>query len=306
MVLLVFLVAGLSSRYGRHDQFTGFESNDELKTKLKQFANIKTSTTNTTTFIEYSVRQALSTPFEAVVFITNPVTNSLFESTFGSSIYSCVREESIPVHYVQQTYPSYRLKPFGSADAVATIVPFLEDRKEYHASPLVIVNGDDLYGSKTYEDIYKLVSCGINVIGTLPFFKTVLDKKTVVNRGIVHLTTVLDDDLAVTKVSEMKECFNISLEQNPEMKEMQTNINCIGIQPDTLLSIQEHVQLGIDTLRHSDEKTRRSKEFILVDVLNQIIQSHDLTMFQFCLRHPICGITSMEDIERVENFIQSH
>lgn len=311
MVLVVFLVAGLSSRYGQHEKFTGFESNNELLSKLKQFAVLQVGSgekkQQSTTFIEYSVRQALSTPFEAIVFITNPMTESLFQSTFGSSIYCLSNEtsESVPVFYVPQTHPNYRQKPYGSADAVATLVHFLEDHRIYQESPLVIVNGDDLYGADTYQEMHKLVSCGVNIIGTLPFHQTVLDETSVVNRGVVHLERILDNDLAITQVSEMKEFYNISLSTHPELKDVQTNLNCIGIQPCVLFSIKEHVDLGIEADRKDEMREESQVEFVLVDTLNQIIQAHDLTMYQVTLKHPICGITSMEDIERVEKFIQS-
>lgn len=303
MVLLIILVAGLSSRYGKHTKFTGSESNQELRNKLKQFAKIKTNDEkNKYTFIEYSVEQALSTPFEAIVLITNPNTDSLFQSTFGHSIQTPDRRESIPIHFVQQKCPNYRNKPFGSADAVTSVVPFIEEHNEYRESPIVVVNGDDLYGADTYNEVYKLVSHGIDVIGTLPLYQTVTSETSIVNRGFVFLKQRLKDDVVTTKVTEMQECLNITLSKYPELRNIHTNVNCFGLQPNTLRKLKQSVDLKIQQCQEHEKKYR---EFILVNELNNLVQDDTLDLYQFPLTHPICGITHVEDVQHVEKFLQN-
>lgn len=88
---IVFLVAGLSTRYGG---------------TLKQMAIINSKNE---TLIEYSVNQALNdkTNFTKLIFITNPKTEQLYVDIFGENY------KNTPVEYIQQTFdPTRRKKPW--------------------------------------------------------------------------------------------------------------------------------------------------------------------------------------------------
>ena len=67
MVSLVYMVAGLSSRFGG---------------KIKQFAEVGP---NGETFIEYSINQALKNPFSKIIFIVGKMTEQLFKEKFGDN-----------------------------------------------------------------------------------------------------------------------------------------------------------------------------------------------------------------------------
>ena len=64
MVAIVYMVAGMSSRFGGMP---------------KQMAQIGP---NDETLIEYSVNQALTQPFSELIFITNARTEHLFQKIF--------------------------------------------------------------------------------------------------------------------------------------------------------------------------------------------------------------------------------
>ena len=80
MVVIVYMVAGMSSRFGG---------------KPKQMARVGP---NNETLIEYSVKQALKQDFSKLVFITNPKTESLFKNLFGTTYLNT------PVMYIEQFY----------------------------------------------------------------------------------------------------------------------------------------------------------------------------------------------------------
>ena len=98
MVAIVFMVAGMSSRFGGNP---------------KQFAQVGP---NNETLIEYSVHQALTQPFSAIYFICNPRTEIEFRKKFGN-IY-----QGRQVHYIYQNYDTIkRKKPWGTIDAIAQL-----------------------------------------------------------------------------------------------------------------------------------------------------------------------------------------
>ena len=78
MVSVVFMVAGMSSRFGG---------------KPKQMAIVGP---NNETLIEFSVNQALTHSFDKLIFITNRNTEHLFHTIFGNNY------KNIPVLYIQQ------------------------------------------------------------------------------------------------------------------------------------------------------------------------------------------------------------
>ena len=116
-IALVYMVAGISSRFGG---------------KIKAFTDIGKGT-----LIEYSLSQALPAGFSKIVFIVGNKTEKPFKEFFGESY------NGIPVEYVKQEFDeTTRDKPWGTADALCTLNL---DCK------FVICNGDDIYGSKTFK-----------------------------------------------------------------------------------------------------------------------------------------------------------
>ena len=86
---IVFMVAGMSSRYGGN---------------LKQLAKVGI---NGETLIEVSVLQALTVDFTKIIFITNKITEHEFIKIFGDEY------QGIPVEYVRQIWnPEKRDRPY--------------------------------------------------------------------------------------------------------------------------------------------------------------------------------------------------
>jgi len=178
MISIVFMVAGMSSRFGGNP---------------KQMAKVGP---NNETLIEFSVNQALRCNFNKLIFITNPKTESLFKNIFGNFY------KNVPVLYVEQKYnKSIRKRPWGTTDAICSIIDIINE-------PFIMVNGDDLYGMSTFEKGFNMMqNKNINVIGGLKIINT-LPEKGNVNRGVIFVNG--------NNVIGMKEMLNISKINNPE------------------------------------------------------------------------------------------
>lgn len=197
MTVVIFMVAGLSSRFGG---------------KPKQMAIIGP---NNETLIEYSVNQAInSCNFNEIIFITNPKTEDLFKNIFSNNY------KNIPIKYIQQKYDlNKRKRPWGTTDAICSVIGFVNQ-------PFIMLNGDDIYGESTFKKGLELMNTpNINIIGGLKIINTLPDKGFV-NRGVIFVSG--------SKVKGLKEMISISKDDNPELHDELANVNFIGLQPFVL------------------------------------------------------------------------
>ena len=102
MTVIVFLVAGMSSRFGG---------------KPKPLAKIGH---NNETLIEYSVNQAIINKFSKIIFVTNSKTEQDIKNLFSN------KYKNIDVEYVQQKYDTNkRIRPCGTTDAICSIIKYV-------------------------------------------------------------------------------------------------------------------------------------------------------------------------------------
>lgn len=201
MVVLVYLVAGMSSRFGGN---------------VKQMAIIGP---NGETLIEYSVKQALNNKFNKIIFITNKKTEHLFKNIFGENYMGT------DVIYIEQKYDlNDRDRPWGTTDAICSINGVVFE-------PFIMVNGDDLYGENTFKCGYNMIyGSGYNFIGCVKMDKLVPKDGKYVNRGVIFIENC--------QVTAMKEMLNINIHNNPELLTEYGNVNFMCLQPDVLNGLQ--------------------------------------------------------------------
>jgi len=204
MVAIVYMVAGMSSRFGG---------------RPKQMAKVGP---NNESLIEYSVNQALKQNFNKLIFITNPKTEHLFKKIFGNKYLE--RE----VLYIEQYYDKkIRSRPWGTTDAICSMIGHIDES-------FIMVNGDDIYGESTFEQGYnKMFSRNNNIIGGLPVFKTMPEEGDV-NRGVIMVNN--------SKVTGLREMLKISKVKNPELMNLLANVNFIGLQYNVLVQLHEILQ----------------------------------------------------------------
>jgi len=144
-IALVYMVAGISSRFGgRNKQFAKVGPEDE-------------------TLIECSLKQALPAGFTKIIFIVGNKTEEDFRRKFGN-IYN-----GVPVYYALQKFDSsVRDRPWGTTDALCSAKDLID-------CPFVVCNGDDLYGENTFRKIVEhlkesseCASVGYNLLDVLP------------------------------------------------------------------------------------------------------------------------------------------
>lgn len=201
MVAIVYMVAGMSSRFGG---------------RPKQMAKVGP---NNETLIEYSVNQALKQNFSKLIFITNPKTEHLFVSIFGNNY------KGKDVLYIEQKYDKEkRSRPWGTTDAICSLIGNIDES-------FILLNGDDIYGESTFETGFNMMNnSNNNIIGGLPVINT-MPEDGEVNRGIIMVNE--------NNVMGLKEMLKISISKNPELMNELANVNFIGLQYDVLILLND-------------------------------------------------------------------
>lgn len=254
MISIVFMVAGMSSRFGG---------------KPKQLELVGPENE---TLIEYSVNQSLESNFTDIWFVTNFITEPKFKRIFQDNY------RGKPVFYVQQNYDSnLRQRPWGTTDAICQLYQKINN-------PFILVNGDDIYGSKAFKTGFELLNRNINLnfMGVLPLIETLPDQGKV-NRGVVYL------DPSTNKICKIKEKLNIT-KQNIDPNDQYANINFIGLQPK-ILSYLNQILVKFKQDNPNDAKI----ECLLPNNLSSLIEENKLDLEYFEIEDSILGITNPGD-----------
>lgn len=268
-MIVVFMVAGMSSRYGG---------------KLKQFAPIGK---NNEPLIKVSVDQALTAKFKKIIFITNKKTEDKFINYFG------YKYNGIPVQYIRQEWDEItRDRPWGTADAIAVLAGKVFE-------PCIFVNSDDIYGEETFQEGVSLFSkFGDNIVGGCILNKTMpIDQNAIVNRGVIYTKRGKNNNLIVTKMQEM---LKISSSKNPELLNELASVNFFGLTPNIIFFLEESV-INFKKENAGDRKI----EYILPNALSQIIENRRITMHCFEIKNKICGVTYPGDEKNVKNMLNN-
>lgn len=260
MVVIVYMVAGMSSRFGG----------------IKQLCNVGI---NGETLIEVSVKQALKQPFSKVVFITNVKTEQLFKDIFKEEY------QNTPVVYIQQTYEETRERPWGTTDAVCSLLGYVDD-------PFILVNSDDIYGEVAFKEGYEKLKLDTkNYLGTTELMNTIKGD-SLVNRGIIEI------EKESNRVVSLRETLGINPSIDKHLLDKLCNVNFICLQPFVIGLLKE--QLDIFKKKYKNDK---KIEALLPDDLNILVQNNNLELEIFIIKTPIVSLTYQSDIETMKNFL---
>lgn len=272
-MIVVFMVAGMSSRFGGNP---------------KQFAIIGNRETGET-LIEYSVNQVLEAAknicsIDKIVFITNPKTEQRFKNLFnGRSWWSC----DVVFEYVQQNFDqTTRSRPWGTCEAVSSLQGHVDQ-------PFILLNGDDIYGVETFKKGYQmLLAEQNNIIGGCKMVDT-MPENGLVNRGLIETNSEY-------YVTSMRELLKISKNDNPELHDKLGNVNFIGLLPKTV-ELLTNILNRFKAEHEDDPKI----ECLLPDNLNELIQTKQITMKAFQITNKIHGITHPGDDVILRQILES-
>lgn len=263
------MVAGMSSRFGGNIP--------------KQFAVVGP---NNETLIEISVNDAISSNFfQEIIFITNPKTEYLFKEIFKE------KYKDLNVSYLEQKVEDYRERPWGTTDAVCVLNRYIKDNDKYL---FTIINGDDLYGKKSFQEISNYIEKrNTNYIGGIPILNTIIGNEKV-NRGVLTL------DKNNEKVISIEEKLDIS-RFDKDLEDKIANMN--------FLILKENVisQLGL-LLNNFKEKYKNNPriECFLTNSLNQLIEKEKIELYYIPLLENVIGVTRQEDVKKVRKLLNKN
>lgn len=262
-IAIVYPVAGMSSRFG-----------GEVKQLIKVGKNQET-------LIELSLKQAIRAGFNKIVFIVGQKTEDKFKELFGNEY------NGVPIVYTKQVFdPKTRDKPWGTTDALLSIKGAID-------CPFGFANGDDLYGTEGFIQLYNALAKKQNVAVGYNLFETLPDEGKV-NRG----TFVLEGEFVV----DAKENLGVSKQDLLGLnKDAPANMNLFGFQPE-FLDILQAIYLKFRKEHEGDRKV----EGLLVDDVGDAIKNHGFKLNYYQSQGKWIGVTRPEDEPAVKEFLTNN
>lgn len=264
MVAVIYMVAGMSSRFGG---------------KVKQFAQVGK---NNETLIEISMNQALKAGFNKIIFIVGEKTENLFKEKFGDNY------KSIPVFYAKQTFdPKERDKPWGTCDAVVSA-------KEVINENFVVCNGDDLYGENSFKILFDYLN-EENSSATLGFeLGKVIPASGGVNRAIYsfdekNMVIDLNEVIGIEK-SKLKE---MNLDENTLC-----SMNIFALTKDVVSKLEENLK----NFKSLNKDNRKIECYLPVE-LSKLIHENKMDLKLLSTPDSWLGITNPEDESIVKDIL---
>lgn len=252
---LVYMVAGISSRF---------------QGKIKQFAKVGPQGE---TLIEYSLKQALPAGFARIIFIIGSKTEKPFKEFFRNNY------KGIPVQYAFQGYnPKLRDKPWGTADALCTIMDIIDN-------PFIVCNGDDLYGEESFKiltnhlrDSDENSTIGYKLIEVLP------------EHGEVHRGIFKVHKDYVTGLEETFDLNKSNLESKLLRPDELCSMNIFALFPETVYKLYTLLQSF-----KKENKKSRTAECLLPTEISNLIKTNQIKMKIYPTPSKWYGVTNPRD-----------
>ncbi|MEN9626032.1 MAG: hypothetical protein RL557_360 [archaeon] len=266
-VALVYMVAGLSSRFGG---------------KIKQFARVGPQGE---TFIEISLNQAMLAgegTISKIIFVVGKHTEAGFRELFKDSY------RGIPIVYARQDFePALRDRPWGTADAACCAAAFLDE-------PAVICNGDDLYGESSLKTVINHLHHSDEEITIGIALEEMIPAQGAVTRGIFKVDN--------THVVSAEEIAGITQDNWKDKVPYSClcNMNLFGLQLDTLRRLSTHV----DAFKKIHIGDRKKECYIHIELLN-VLRETNKNMKIYPMREGWLGLTNPEDEEMVREKLKN-
>jgi choline kinase len=180
-----------------------------------------------------------------------------------------------------QEIPEYRSKPWGTGEAASSAW-------EYMKRPFLLLNSDDLYDEKTFEQIDRECDTNKNYIIGFELGKT-LKNNNKANRAFIH-----SED---NQVLHLKEQLNIErmTYTEDELKRIIVSVNLFLLQPSVLMNM-----VNISDKFKLNYKDNNLLEALLPDFINDIIRNGKMKLNIVTSSGEWNGITFKNDIEKIK------
>ena len=281
---LVVMAAGMGSRFGGLKQVAPIDEDNNF-------------------ILDYSIYDAVRAGFDRVVLIIKEENYEYFSSTIGKRL-----NKIVPIKYVFQSLdnvpsgfsvPEDRVKPWGTAHAIYCC-------KDVVADKFAVINADDFYGYQSFKliaDFLKNSNTGNQFISAGFQVKNTLSDKGSVKRGIFTLDGEIVTDLVESEVE---------LRDNVVMATPLNQGTWREIDPNTLVSMTMFgfTRKLIDKLINEFDKffalpseKLLKEEFLLPNVVNDMIKQGESKMVVRTTEAKWYGITYKEDLEQFKQAI---
>ena len=274
---LLFLAAGMGSRYGGLKQLDQFGPNGE-------------------TLMEYSIYDGIKAGFEKIVFVIRRDFEEAFKKAYIDKI-----KDKIEVDYVFQeltslpagfSVPEGREKPWGTGHAIMAA-------KDKIDGPFAVVNADDFYGREAYKIIHDFLaklgdseSTTYTIIG-YPLPKTLSDHGSV-SRGVCEI----DFNGNLIKVAErtkiVREENGIYYHENDQSfllsEDTSVSMNLMGFDPTFFDYLEKYF---VDFLKDSINDFK--SEYLLPTVVNELAITNQVKVRILKTDAQWFGVTYQED-----------
>lgn len=281
---LVVMAAGMGSRFGGLKQVAPIDEDNNF-------------------ILDYSIYDAVRAGFDRVVLIIKEENYEYFSSTIGKRL-----NKIVPIKYVFQSLdnvpsgfsvPEGRVKPWGTAHAIYCC-------KDVVADKFAVINADDFYGYQSFKliaDFLKNSNIGNQFISAGFQVKNTLSDKGSVKRGIFTLDGEIVTDLVESEVE---------LRDNVIMATPLNQGTWRKIDPNTLVSMTMFgfTRKLIDKLINEFDKffalpseKLLKEEFLLPNVVNDMIKQGEAKMVVRTTEAKWYGITYKEDLEQFKQAI---
>ena len=280
---LLIMAAGRGSRVGGLKQIEPFGPHGEF-------------------LIDYSIYDAIQAGFNKVVFIIKEENYQDFKETVGKRV-----ESHIPVEYVFQKLelvptgviiPETRKKPWGTAHAIYCAKDAIHEN-------FAIINADDFYGRdaflkiseffKNYQEVPSQDSYGL--VGYL--VSNTLTENGSVKRGVCQKKGEYLDTLIESSVIREKDRIIASPLDGRDSFEVTeqdfVSMNMFGFTP----SIFSYIESKMTTFFEQNKDSLEGCEFLIPDVLTELIQEGKATAKILTTNAKWMGVTYKEDKEEV-------
>lgn len=282
---LVVMAAGMGSRFGGLKQCEPIDNDNNF-------------------ILDYSIHDAVKAGFDRVVLIIKQENYEYFKQTVGKRL-----ENVIPVVYVFQSLndipkgfkiPEGRVKPWGTAHAIYSCRDVVTDK-------FLVINADDFYGEQSYKIMADLlrnntdedtfISAGFCV-------KHTLSDKGSVRRGVYLFKNGRVDKLIESEVERRgNKVFATPLNQDDWHEldaDAPVSMNLFGF---TRKFIDELSRKIIQFFNQPTE-TLKKTEFLIGDVINEILCDNSFKLVVQPTPSKWYGITYREDLEQFKQAIR--
>lgn len=280
---LVIMAAGMGSRFGGIKQLEPVGPGGEI-------------------IMDYSIYDALETGFNKVVFIIRKDLEKDFKEVIGNRIEKLVKVEyvfqeldNLPIGF---SNPEGRTKPWGTGHAILSCKGIVKE-------PFVVINADDYYGKEAFSKIYNFLN---NTHGDHKYCmagfilgNTLSDNGTVtrgVCKGVNGLLKDIVETSGIIRDGEYAKALDSQGNTISFDLESLVSMNMWGFKPSLFAELEKGF---IDFQSKLSEKDKLKKEYLLPEVVGNLIDNKKAEVSILKTSDKWFGVTYREDKETVVN-----